>query len=109
MPIIPSGVLALALLLDRHRRGMDRQRVGVNRCVARTERRRLQALALAPLEVVGARGPLGGVDLDRAGLLGRGALVDAGLEPLLRRGDDVVAGELDGERAVLDVLLASGE
>src|SRR4051794_32203789 len=109
MPIILPASVFWQSLRDFHRGRMDRERVGVDRGVARPERGRLHARALTAREVVGVRGPLGGVHRDDASLLRLGALVDALLEPLVRRLEDLGAGELDGERTVLDVLLATGE
>src|SRR4051812_8895303 len=108
MPIIPPAIVRWRLLLDGHRGGLDRERVGVRRGVARSVGGLPDPLALTPHEVEGPRGSLSGVHLDGAVLLSLRALVNAVLEPLLGRSKDIGAGELDAEGAVLDVLLASG-
>src|SRR3954462_8871534 len=109
MPIILPAIVCWRLLLDGHRGGLDLERVRVRRGVTRPVGGLPHPLALTPHEVVGSRGPLGGVHLDSAVLLSLGALVNAVLEPLLRRSEDIGAGELDAERTMLDVLLASGQ
>src|SRR3954451_16489986 len=109
MPIILPAIVRWQLLLDGHRGGVDRERIGVRRGVARPEGGGLHALALTPHEVIGVLGPLRGVHLDAAVLLSLGALVNALQDPLMRRSENLDAGELDAERTILDVLLASGE